>query len=454
MKHIRLIPDRNLFKLSIFLIVSNIFLSACAEKELATTPRLYLQQVGHSSAIVRWRGSNDDVYYGVNSDELTLLSSGSNISNDDYQAQLTGLASDTSYYYRLGAGAGMVEQTFLTAPEPGQVPKDGSTRVWIIGDSGTANDDARAVRDAYYNFNDGEPSADVFVMLGDNAYNEGTDVEYQVAVFDIFDEILKTTAIWPTIGNHDTRDGLSIGGTLFNAPYLSIFSLPEQGEMGGVPSGTEQYYSFDQGNVHFICLDSQSTIKDEAKLEAMKTWLIDDLSASKGDWNIVFFHHPPYSKGSHDTDDLGLASLFDKKMIDMREQFTPVFDEYGVDLVFTGHSHSYERSYYVNGHTGNADTFDAHVHGELNTSGVLKDGREDGTGVYTQISDNGLDDKVVYSVVGSSGKVNNAALDHPVQFVALASLGSVVLDIDQHSIQAKFLDENGAIKDYYMMTRD
>ena len=444
--------DRNLFKLSILLIISNIFLSACAEKELATASRLYLQQVGHDSAIVRWRGSNDDLYYGVNPAELTQMSAGSLISNDDYQTLLMGLASDTTYYYRLGAGAGVIEQTLQTAPEPGQLPKDGSTRVWIIGDSGTANDDARAVRDAYYNFNGGDPYADVFLMLGDNAYDSGTDIEYQVGMFDIYDEILKATSVWPTIGNHDARGGVL--GSLFNAPYLSIFSLPTQGEIGGVPSGSEQYYSFDHGNVHFICLDSQNIVKNKSKLATMKSWLIDDLNASMGDWNIVFFHHPPYSKGSHDTDDAGFTSLFDRAMIDMREQFTPVFDEHGVDLVFSGHSHSYERSYYINGHTGNSDTFDANVHAELDASGVLKDGREDGVGEYTQISDNGLDDKVVYTVAGSSGKVNGAPLDHSAHFVGLASLGSVVLDIDQYSIQAKFLDENGAVKDYYTMTRD
>src|SRR5438552_15844252 len=88
-------------------------------------------------------------------------------------------------------------------------------------------------------------------MLGDNAYDSGQDSEYQAAVFDVYPMVLKNTFLWPTIGNHDS----AFSYTATNFPYLNIFSLPINGEAGGVPSGTEKYYSFDYGKVHFICLD-------------------------------------------------------------------------------------------------------------------------------------------------------------------------------------------------------
>ncbi len=418
----------------------------------ASDPRLYLQQITNTSAIVRWRGNPGSVYYGSNPANLNQTIVGANIGASDYQAKLNGLSSDTTYYFRLDVGSAINGQRFRTAPATGQLPSDGSTRVWLVGDSGTGDSNAKAVRDAYYNFNGGA-DADLFVMLGDNAYNDGTDTDYQNAVFNVYTDLLLRTAVWPTIGNHEAGvGGSNVADSLGNAPYINIFTLPTNAEAGGVASGTEQYYSFNYANIHFVSLDTQATARNTTKRNAMKNWLIDDLSSSQADWNIVFFHHPPYSKGSHNSDVAGFLNV-DKPMIDMREEFTPIFDDYGVDLVFSGHSHSYERSYYLNGHTGLSGTFNPAIHAEHNGAGELMDGRSDGTGEYGQITNDGLDDKVVYTVAGSSGKISGGSLNHPAHFSSLNVLGSVVLDIDQYFIQAKFIDNNGVVRDYYTVTR-
>ena len=68
------------------------------------------------------------------------------------------------------------------------------------------------------------------------------------------------------------------------------------------------------------------------------------------DWTIVFWHHPPYTKGSHNSDS-------EIELIDMRLNFVPILEAYGVDLVLCGHSHSYERSKFIDGHYGNSRTF-------------------------------------------------------------------------------------------------
>ena len=81
----------------------------------------------------------------------------------------------------------------------------------------------------------------------------------------------------------------------------------------------------------------------------MMTWLTNDLAANDKEWVIAFWHHPPYTKGSHDSDTEG-------RLIDMRENALPILESYGVDLVLSGHSHSYERSHLLDGHYGTSDT--------------------------------------------------------------------------------------------------
>src|SRR4029453_9609405 len=109
--------------------------------------------------------------------------------------------------------------------------------------------------------------------------------------------MLRKTVLWPAYGNHDGRGSDSATNT---GPYYDMFTLPKQGEAGGMPSGTEAYYSFDYGNIHFICLESFET--DRSANGAMMTWLQSDLASTQQKWIVAFWHHPPYSKGSHDSD--------------------------------------------------------------------------------------------------------------------------------------------------------
>src|SRR6185503_17129659 len=160
------------------------------------------------------------------------------------------------------------------------------------GDSGTANSQAAAARDAYTTFN-GARMTDVWLMLGDNAYSAGTDTEYQNAVFNFYPKYMQNNVLWPTIGNHDAASASA-------GPYLNIFTLPQNAEAGGVASGTERYYSFDYANIHFICLDSATSSRVIGG--AMYAWAEADLQATTQDWIITFFHHPPYTKGTHNSD--------------------------------------------------------------------------------------------------------------------------------------------------------
>ena len=397
----------------------------------------YLQLGTPTSIVVRWRTdvpTAGRVRYGTSANNLELFADDPNVETD-HSVTLTDLSPSTMYYYSVGTPtatlAGDASYTFLTSPEPGtSVP----TQIWVLGDSGTADGSARAVRTAYYN-RFGTGSTNLWLMLGDNAYDNGTDTEYQAAVFDMYPEMLRRSVLWPTIGNHDTA------GSFVYSPeiaYYDIFTLPTRGEAGGEASGTERYYSFDYGDIHFVCLDSMTT--DRSPLGPMMTWLRNDLATTRQKWIIAFWHHPPYSKGGHDSD-------IETPLVEMRENALPILEEYGVDLVLAGHSHSYERSYLIDGHYGHSSTFVS----SMKVDGG--DGRTGGSGAYRKP---GMDphEGAVYAVAGSSGMASgNGPMNHPAMFVSLMNMGSLVLDITRDELHAQFLRENGTIADSFTIIK-
>ncbi len=239
------------------------------------------------------------------------------------------------------------------------------SRFWFLGDSGEANLNAVNVRDAFYGWSGGV-DPEVWVMLGDNAYDIGTDDEYQAAVLETYPDTLKRVFLWPPRGNHDA---VSASSSSESGVYYDIFRLPESGEAGGTPSDTEAWYSFDYGNVHLLCLNSQDV--DRTTNGAMYAWLDTDLMATDKDWIITYFHHPPYTKGSHNSDSFSDSG---GRLFDMPEVFLPLRESHGVDLVLCGHSHSSERSVFLNGHYG--------LSGTLTNTMVIDSGsgRGDGTG--------------------------------------------------------------------------
>jgi len=400
----------------------------------------YLQMQTDDGVTIHWRtnvGTDSVVRYGSSDGNLinTASVAGSRL---EHKVVLAGLGADQHYWYSVGDSIGTIagdsSYHFYTAPTQGD-PAD--TRVWVLGDSGTANSNARAVRDAYKTWSASDP-ANIVLMLGDNAYNNGTDAEYQAAVFDTYPEILRQLPLWSALGNHD---GYSADSASQSGPYYDIFDLPAFAEIGGLASGTEAYYSFDYANIHFVCLDSYET--DRSAGGTMMTWLENDLALNtQQPWVIAFWHHPPYTKGSHDSDTEG-------QLIDMRENALPLLEDMGVDLVLSGHSHSYERSYLLDGHYGTSLTLDPE-------SNVLNpgDGKESGDGAYEKPDIIAAARAgAVYAVAGSSGKVSSAPLNHPAMFVSLASLGSMLIDVSGNRMDVVFLDQTGSVQDEFSILK-
>jgi hypothetical protein len=401
----------------------------------------YIQRVTTTTAVIRWRTAGElvgRVRFGPAPDRLERIVEEPEL-RADHEVVLDELQPGTRVHYAIvptGEGEEPTPVGSFVTPPPAGTPS--ATRIWVVGDSGTADAAARSVRDAYRRFAEDRP-ADLWLMLGDNAYPDGTEAEYQAAVFETYEDELRSLPLWPTLGNHDARSADSETGS---GVYYDLFTLPRRGEAGGVPSGTEAYYSFDHGDVHFVCLNSHDV--DRAPDGAMLTWLRADLAAAAtagSRWVIAFWHHPPYSKGSHDSDS-------EARLVEMRERALPILEEGGVDLVLAGHSHSYERSLLLDGHYGPSGTL---APGMILDAG---DGRADRDGAYAKPSAAPTaHEGAVYVVAGSSGKLGGGDLDHPVMAVSLRELGSVVLDVEDNRLDATFLDADGAAADRFTLLK-
>src|SRR5262249_22264340 len=135
------------------------------------------------------------------------------------------------------------------------------------------------------------------------------------------------------------------------------------------------------------------------------------------------------------------------QLIEMRANFLPILEAGGVDLVLTGHSHSYERSYLINGHYGLSTTFTQ----AMKVDGG--DGREDGTGAYPKPDGLAANAGVVYAVAGSSGQISGGTLNHPAMFISLNVLGSMVLDFNSNRLDAVFLNTNAVAQDHFTIIK-
>ncbi|MBC7368662.1 MAG: metallophosphoesterase family protein [Undibacterium sp.] len=432
-----------------------VLLTAALSTQAATTITRgpYLQLPTPTSLVIRWRTDVTEasvVRYGLDPKELTLTAKAEGIGTE-HIVNLPKLQPGTRYFYvpitgndkpvtatasEDAAPKGLIS-SFVTPPVPGPAKP---TRVWVLGDPGTKSAEQSDVRDGYYKFT-GDRATDLWLLLGDNAYPEGTDSDYQKAIFEMYPKTLRTSPLWPALGNHDAKSANSVTQS---GVYYDIFTLPTLGQVGGVPSGTEAYYSFDHANIHFICLDSHDS--DRSAEGAMAQWLRADLAATTRDWIVAFFHHPTYTKGTHDSDqDSDSAG----RMNDMRATILPILEAGGVDLVVTGHSHVYERSYFIDGHYGKSSTWDPAF---IKQPG---DGRPAGKGAYTKPRTRTAHAGEVSVVTGSAGHAGpkSVPLGHPAMFVSLNEIGSSVLDIDALKLDFTFLNEKGEIRDSFTILK-
>jgi hypothetical protein len=200
----------------------------------------------------------------------------------------------------------------------------------VIGDFGMGNEAEANVARLVHSWN-----PDFVITVGDDNYplGEASTIDDHIGQY-YHDFIFPYTGsygpgatenrFFPTLGNHDWY-------TAGAKPYLDFFSLP----------GNERYYDFVRGPVHFFALDSDENEPDGVNKASIQAgWLQQGLAASTSPWNIVYFHHPPYSSGSTHGSTTWLRWPF---------------KAWGADAVLAGHEHNYERllvdgiPYFVNG---------------------------------------------------------------------------------------------------------
>jgi acid phosphatase type 7 len=412
---------------------------------------VWRQQIANKP-VVKWGDSLGNLSHTVETNQLVVRQTKKDNPNIDsklalhsaptatkqFEATISGLNADSRYYYSvedsgkvLASGA---DYYFTTQPVVGT---DKPLTIWVAGDGGTGGRTQAQVHTAAMEYvkKQGKP-LDMFLHVGDMAYQSGLDSEFQGRFFEMYGTTLRNTVCWSAMGNHE---GKTSKGEMGVGPYYDAYVTPTKGESGGVASGREAYYSYDHGNVHFVVLDScQEALKKTGQLtnlgNEMMAWLKEDLEQAKADWLVAFFHHPPYTKGSHDSD-----SNKDWESIVMRQKFLPLLEAAGVDLVLSGHSHIYERTHLIRGA----------YHSPSKADGVvLEDGDH-----HTKSEGLNKDEGTVYIVTGNAGTSLKRAGTIPFMREILLEWGSVVLHVDGNNLKGVMVNHEGKTSDVFEMSK-
>ena len=182
---------------------------------------------------------------------------------------------------------------------------DKSVKLAVFGDTGRGSAEQYELGRMMYNYRQ-KFKYDTVLMTGDNIYGADKAEDMKKKFEDVYRPIIdQGVKFYASLGNHDTS----------NQRFYALFNM-----------NGEEYFRFEKGNVAFYSLNSN--YMDKRQLD----WLTGKLATDGNKWKVTFFHHPPFSSGGrHGSDEK------------MREALHPLFVKHGVDVVFTGHDHFYER---------------------------------------------------------------------------------------------------------------
>ena len=311
--------------------------STTTEDELITTLRYpYVQNVQSDKATIMWttrepgfglvQYSPDGINFqsaAARSRVFTHLDTGAGTFYQ-YQAVLTGLTPGTNYVYHvtvngLSVAAGGEWRFRTAAPGPFEF--------LVLGDSGYGSDEQFVLAQKLLTEN---PS--LIVHVGDLVYAAGTPYGaapyelYQRRYFDYYAPMMSSVPVFPCPGNHDYDAASAVA-------YLAIHSVPTENVP---PADRGRYYSFDWGNVHFVSIDAHLSLERTMNAGGpMLRWLDNDLRTTRKFWKVVYLHYPPWGVGPNEND---IHTFW------ARQWITPIFETHGVQVVFSGHEHSYQRS--------------------------------------------------------------------------------------------------------------
>ena len=217
--------------------------------------------------------------------------------------------------------AALVSVGVLAQPAVSLPNRPGSLKFAVIGDNGTGERPQYEVGQQMANAR-ATFAFDLVIMLGDNMYGGQRPADFVRKFEQPYAPLLAAgVKFQASLGNHDRVENVSY------QPF----------NMNG-----QRYYSYVRNNVRFLALDS--TLMDAKQI----AWIEATLQDAREEWKICYFHHPLYSNAERHG-----AS------VELRLQLEPIFNRRGVDVVFSGHDHVYERlkpqkgiAYFVSGAAG------------------------------------------------------------------------------------------------------
>jgi hypothetical protein len=233
-----------------------------------------------------------------------------------HRVRLSGLSAASSYDYQIGIRDRSYPFRLQTARSAGS-----DFSFVVFGDSGDATRAQTLVSREMEKL-----MPDLLVHTGDLIYPDGRRDRYAEKFFSVYAHMISRVTFWPSLGNHDVDDGFQ------NDAYRAVFELPENGPTG-LPA--EDNYWFDYAGARFVVADSN--VQEGVLAEQIAPWMESVLSASGPQWKFVVFHHPPFTSGKYGPTDR------------IQNTLVPVFDRTGVDMVFSGHDHMYERTHPIRG---------------------------------------------------------------------------------------------------------
>ncbi len=276
----------------------------------------------------------------------------------NYTAACSGLRLGATYHYRVNLGTERIAEGYFTTRKPRGTP----TRFVAFGDNSYGGISDRAI--AYHAY---QARPDFVMNTGDNVYEGGLDHEYARYFFPVYNAdlaapgigapLLRSIPFYTVIANHDvhgkTAEKHPVADFDADADSLAYFTnmhLPLNGPrhrqptpVVGAAASLDAFracagarfprmanYSFDYGDAHFLCLDSNLYV-DPTGAE-WQAWMTDDLSATDAAWKFVVYHHPAFNVGVEHYEEQHMRVL------------APLFERCGVTIVFHGHEHNYQRT--------------------------------------------------------------------------------------------------------------
>ncbi|GAB2568876.1 metallophosphoesterase [Spirosoma areae] len=471
-------------------------LAAAPQHKILRGP--YLQMGTTSRMTIRWSTealSKGQIRYDTIATNLTVNNPQAQLATEpalvsDHQVMLTNLVPNKKYYYVVEVAGPPVMQLegsataaslhyFYTAPLPGTAKK---TRIWALGDFGTNNSRQDSVIASFkaYKQQQAIDYVDLWLWMGDNAYDWGLDEQYRDNVFKKtlngidgrYDWMFRQTPFYAAPGNHDYQNNVLGGGLRYEPHPIHYYDIvnnfteaPDGG--GGVPSHREEYYSFNYNNIHIVSLDSYGFESGQgtqifAANGPQVTWLKQDLAAAQVNpainWIIVYWHHAPYTRGSYNSDT-------EPELMNIRNNFLPILEQYKVDLVMTGHSHVYERSRLMKGNYGPSveaptDTFKINVHNPFLAGNAQSSGKYDESAnscFYYKSSASTKNEGIIYVVNGAGGRAGAQAFGagfHKAMQHSVNEGGSMYVEITGKRLDAKFIAGTGTVKDKFTIIKD